>query len=758
MMKSLRLAALLILLPMIVLGQNYPKKEMMNYEFMRKHLGNRESGADIYKTPLSLENTLETVTQLPPDSGSIAPDKLATTTKPELFGYSLFARGGTTIEIPQNLALPDNYQLGPGDNIILNLWGRVELEYDLTIDRQGVIFIPKAGEVTLWGLTLAQARERITKKFQSIYSDFKLALSLGRLRSIQVYLFGEVKYPGCYSVNSLATMFSALYLAGGPTTRGSLRCVKLLRTGTETKVVDLYEFLLFGENTAALSLQGGDVIFVEVVGKRVEVSGAVKRPAVYEIRGGETINDIITLAGGVLPSAYLEKVRIDRIRGDDAYEVIDLNLADEGATDRSFAVEDGDRIYLESIHDLTENVIYLEGEFRHTGPYQYRPEMMISQLLAEAGELTLDALHDRIDVLRRDEQGEFSLLTVNPENVLAGGDDLMLQPHDRLIAYLREEVLPKRKVSIFGLVEGPGEYTFYNGMRISDLVFMAGNLRRSAYELRVELARIDEEGRNQLIYASLTDPKEDISLQERDRVFIREIPGWQEEEIVTIDGAVRFPGKYVITNQMNTLASLIERAGGPTEDAFVEGTIFTRSSIVTDLKRRGVEQIINRAAEKRYDSTGQIVIDSSAMVQENSMSNRIVVHVDKILTKGHNGHDLTLTGGDHVYIPEKPAGIQVLGAVPSVSTIAYQSGKKVSYYVKRAGGLLKNADKEHINLIRANGTVLSGRSARAKKVSLGDAIFVPIKVHKERDWLKAVTASVSIITSIAATYFMIDRL
>jgi polysaccharide biosynthesis/export protein len=754
-MNGFRIATLWLLLSSLIWAQNYPKKEAINYDqLLRNHPLSVPIDNNLYRSPYLPQDSIERITQ------SVDSNRAQTTNGDTLrmFGYNLFERGGTTLEIPPNLAVPDDYKLGPGDNISVFLWGRVEQEYSLAVDRQGAVFIPKVGEVPLWGVTLPQAERRIREKLATVFSDFQLSISLGKLKSIQVFVFGEVRYPGSYTVNSFSTMFSALYQAGGPTERGSLRRIKLIRNGTETAVVDLYQFLLFGKNVAGVALQSGDVIFADVVGKRVKVTGAVKRPAIYEIAGHETISDILSLAGGTTPSAYLEKVRIDRIADNDAYKVIDLNLTDSTTSSKSFAVDDGDEVFVESIYSLKQNVIYLEGGFRHPGIYQYREGLTMADLFKEGCDLEEKAYRGRIDILRNDTGYDTSLMSVNPEDLIAGKANMALRPGDRLIAFSREDVVPQRQVAIYGMVNKPGDYSFYDGMRVSDLVFHAGSLKQSAYALRVELARLKDDGSKELIYASLEDPQQDIPLRDRDKIFIRQIPGWEEKDMVTIEGAVSFPGRYVITDKMNTLYSLVDRAGGLTDEAFPTGTVFTRATIVADLKRRGVDELINRSIEKNVEDSGTVKIDSTGMLRANSMSNRIVVYVEELLREHGGKYDIKLADGDHIYIPRKPAGIQVLGAVPSISTISYQQGENVKYYIKKAGGFLQNADKKNLQLIRADGTIASGRSAAARTVKLGDAIFVPTRVDKEHDWLKVLTSSLTVLTSVATTALLISKL
>ncbi len=761
--KVLLILLQVLLLTATAVAQNYPTDQNVDYsDLIHRYPGlTNSAGSDKYKSSYNAQDSTARLEQASPASAQMLEKQAVNSSRRDsigLFGYDLFARGGTTLEIPQSLALPDDYRLGPGDNLIIKLWGRIEQEYDLTVDRQGAIFIPKVGEIPVWGLDIESARNRINAQLSKSFSDFRLSVTLGKLKSIQVFVFGEVKYPGSYSVNSLATLFSTLYLAGGPTERGSLRQIRLLRNGEQSVTVDLYQFLLFGKNVGAVSLQSGDVIFVEVVGKRASITGAVKRPAIYEILGNETINDLLTLAGGPLPNAYLEKVRVDRITSEDAYSVIDLNLRDETSTEKEFTIEDGDRVFVEKITDSREGVVYLEGKFRHPGVYEYHEGLTVGGLLQQGFELDQSAYRGRIDILRRQAGNDTLLIAVDPDKVISGEDDVSLQPNDRLIAYSQEQVAAPRQVSIYGMVSRPGEYPYYSGMKVSDLIFRAGDLSASAYPLRVELARTRDDGTKEVLYASLDEPQGNLSLQNNDKLFVRQIPGWEERDMVTIEGEVTFPGKYVITDDMNSLYSLIQRAGGLTADAFATGTVFTRASLVDDMKRRGVDKLINRSAELVRDDSGRVLVDSSMLARDNVMSNRIIVNGKELLMRNNLEYDIALQDGDHIYIPSKPAGVQVLGAVPAISTITYRNDRRVGYYLQSAGGFLPNADKSHIQLIKADGTINSGSGVMREKVDLGDAIFVPTRIKKDRDWLKIFSTTASVAASLATTIFVIDRL
>ncbi len=677
---------------------------------------------------------------------------------PEPFGYSLFDIPADLTSAPE-VADAADYVLGPGDNLIIYLWGAVEKEFNLTIDREGKIFIPKIGEIVAWGKTLNDLESLINKKFSGIYSDFKSSVTLGKIRSIRIYLTGEVKRPGAYTVSSLTTLFNALYWAGGPNLRGSMRNIQLIRNNKIETSLDLYQFLLKGESRSDVRLSSGDAIFVPVCGPRVTVIGEIKRPAVYELLGGETVTRLMELAGGLTAQAYLDRVMLERISPKDERQVLDLNL--NPLTEKKIddlILTDGDHIKVFSLYDMKRNVVFIDGMVKHPGEFERGDSTTLAELLGRGELLPDNVYYDRANLFRRFPDRRSEVIPVNLNDVLSGRVNPTLQDLDSVYVYSIDQMKRRKFVYIEGEVEKPGEYPLYDNMNLADLIFLSGDLKKNAYQLGFELARMDSLGRVQIQYIDLGRLKaEEISLQEDDRVFVRKIPDWFLHRMVTIDGEVKFPGQYALVSRNETLYDLIQRAGGFTDRAFTKGTIFRRGTIGKSLERRNLPEIIANSQPLEQDSTGRLHKAEVINFKLENM-NRIVLDLDKIIdAKGEKGN-ITLQNGDYVFIPEVPSGISVMGAVGSNGTIKFEHGKSVKYYIDRAGGFNKQASKKETKLIKADGQVFAGGGTLGKKVDIGDAIVIPTEIKKEHDWLKVVSTAVSIVGGLMTSVFIIDKL
>jgi polysaccharide export outer membrane protein len=684
----------------------------------------------------------------------------------EIFGSNLFVAESADFSPPPVSSVPADYKLGPGDNVIVYLWGRVDMEMNLTIDREGKVFIPKAGEIVAFDMTLDQFKERLRQKLSNIYSDFELGIMLGKIRTIRVYVYGEVKHPGAYTISSLATLFNALYYAGGPNQNGSLRQIKLNRRGKTVATVDFYDFLLNGNNSGGIQLESEDVIFVPVVGPMVTVRGEVKRPAIYELKDKEKLLDVISLAGGVQDEAYLGRVMIDRINNFEGRKLIDLSLATSEDRDmNNIDIRSGDDISVFAIYERRENVVWLDGHVKHPGAYEYHDSLTISELLEDGFQLKENPYLGRADLIRTKADSRQELIPVDLGHALDKDPkyDFRLKVNDSLRIYSGREVTRQKYVSIAGEIRNPGEYKLFENMRVSDLIFMAGDLMRGAYTLTAEIARRSPGKDIQIIYVDLEkiknrdDPDADLPLQEDDYVFIRKIPDWDLNNFVSITGEVRFPGKYALFRRDETLYELIQRVGGLTPEAFAFGTVFVRGEIEEKLERMNLPSILDRSNPIRFDSLGNL--DRTAILEYNPRElSRMVIDMDLILRSEGRRGNIVLQKGDQIYIPPRPSGVQVTGAVASSGTIHFMQDKKANYYIDRAGGLLPHADKKNIRVIRANGQVVPNGKAGRYHLGLGDVVMVPSKIIKERSLGQTLLTSVSIISSIATTIFIIDRL
>ncbi|MEW5873790.1 MAG: SLBB domain-containing protein [Candidatus Zixiibacteriota bacterium] len=683
---------------------------------------------------------------------------------PRPFGYDVFtAADGDPTDAYATVA-PEEYRLGTGDNLLVNLWGRVDLELQLTIDRTGQVFIPKAGALTLDGMTLAAAREAIKSKLESVYSNFELSVMLGQMRTFRVFVFGEVRRPGAYTVKATATLVDALYRSGGPNERGTLRRVRLVReNGTQT--VDLYDFLLTGRRNDDPRLQAGDAIFVDVVGPRAVARGRVKRPGIYELKESTTLRDFIELAGGFDADAYRDRVMIDRLQDNDGRVLIDVNLANDAEGDGwSTPVFDGDDISVFSMFEMRPNVVWLEGWVKHPGAFERSDSMRVGDLIDMGAQLKPDAHLRRADLLRKSEEGGWQITAVDLGAILDGDGnaDVFLQNGDRLTVYALEEVQRPKYVTIEGQVSRPGQYTLYEAMRLSDLVFRAGNPTREAYLKEVEVARRISNSQTKTISCDLDqiinrgDLAADILLEDGDYVFVRSDPFYRDHRLVTIEGEVRFPGRYPLLRDDESFFAVLERAGGLTTRAFPQGTVFIRQEISKEAKQRNIGQILINSQPLQRDSTGRIYREQLLDFNPESMT-RIIIDVPRILAENGGISDVVMRHGDKVFIPAEPSGVQVLGAVASPGTIGFGQDWKVKDYIARAGGTTRSSDYEETRLIKADGQVINC-SRRNIHVDLGDAIFVPPRVEKRTDWLRTITQGASIVGGLATTVLVVHSL
>ncbi|MBN2071703.1 MAG: SLBB domain-containing protein [Candidatus Krumholzibacteriota bacterium] len=783
MFRRIILAALSVVvifsIPDAVRAQTEAQKEAY-----RKYIENQAALKDSEKE----SNTVEIYN----DSEPVLPPERHANTTPTRYGIDVFSSVPAEFVSSSEIPVPSDYTLGPGDHLVVNLWGSADLTMELVIDREGKVFVPKAGELVIWGLKIEEAEKRLAEHYSRIYSKFEMNLILGKIRSVTVYVSGEVMRPGAYTVSSLYTLFNTLHLAGGPTERGSLRRVRLVRGTSVVKVVDLYELLMNGKGED-VRLESNDIIFVPVAGPLVTVAGEVKREGVYEILGGERVLDAIELAGGLRSSAYLEKVELIRFEDNLKNVLIDLDITGKsGAKKDNIEIIDGDRIKVRSIHDLKEDVVLLQGKVKYPGEYSHHIGMKITDLIGR-GMLLPDSYTERVFVTRIFNDRRRSVFQVALKDLLssipvgqAGKEeteengkgvpeelsesklitrDMILYPGDIIEVYSTKRMHDTESVSIEGEIRLPGEYIFADDMVVSDLIYQAGGIKKEAYLLRAELARLvpDTTRSSEILMFDLgrvlTEPhgKEDILLYPGDALFIREIPNYSGHERVTIAGEVLFPGTYVIEQGVETLTDLIERAGGFTGKAFLPGALFERGSIVDELRYRHVEDVILSLREAQRDSSGAVMADGYSVNYNSGKMNRIIIDLETISQSGERADDIVLRAGDRITIPPRPSGVNVLGAVASSGTIKYFPGKKTKYYIDRAGGFSRRAASGELRILKADGRVLK-RRALSQVIELGDAIIVPEKVIRDRDWMKILQTSVSIIASALTTVYIVTKM
>jgi protein involved in polysaccharide export with SLBB domain len=690
----------------------------------------------------------------PPNSTSIPFDSL----KP--FGQDLFNTPRETTP-PGDIATASDYLLGPGDNLVMRLLGRSENEYNLTIDREGKVYIPRVGEIVAWGVTVDAFKLKAEQKLSSVYTDFQLTVSLGKIRSIRIYLTGEVRRPGAYTVSSLTSLFNALYLAGGPTANGSMRDIRLMRSGKPVASVDLYRFLLEGDNTSDVRLETGDAIFVPVCGPRVAIRGEIGRPAIYEILSGQAAADLLALAGNATAEAHLDRVMLERIAGRDQWQVIDLNLnSDHPESISKNQLADGDRVTVYSVFDARKNTVGIFGKVKHPGYYQRQELTRVADLVSRGQLQDFDVHLDRANLFRRHSDWRTEIVPINLRTVLAGDStaNISLSDRDSLVIYSIQDLKWSKAVSVAGEVQHPETYPLYDNMTVADLIFLAGSYTHSATTVAGELARFDSAGNVTITPVNLAaGDGTDVLLRDNDQLFVRRIPEWQLHRTVTVEGEVAFPGEYVLADREETLFGLLGRVGGFTQSAFPGGIVLQRPSIGNTINRMQIGAVLDKSNPIVKDSLGNIS-RSKVFELDTTAVTRIALDVDDMLKSKGGSFNVTLKPGDRIYVPSVPTGISVLGAVGANGTIMYKQNKSVKYYVDHAGSFAAEADKKGTRLIKANGMVFAGGGTLGRKVEMGDVIVVPTRIKTEKDWGRTLTNITGAAAGILGSILVITKL
>jgi len=689
----------------------------------------------------------------------------STDTKGKLrrFGSTAFLVGtGNANELPTDLPVGPDYVLGAGDNLIVNLWGGRSDRLSVTIDRQGQIALPEVGPITIDGLAIAQAQSAIQNALSTQFQGEHVEISLGRLRTVRVYVVGDVQRPGAYDVSSLSTALSALYAAGGPTSRGSLRILRQYRGKQLVREIDLYDFLLRGVRSNVDRLLPGDTILVPPVGPQVSVEGMVHRPAIYELNGEQALNQVLDLAGGVLVSASLKQINVERIEAHQRRTMLSLQLPDnvEGAKENlaGFHVQGGDDVVVSQILPYNEQAVYLEGHVFRPGKYPYRDGMTVNDLLHSYQDAMPEpADHGELIRLQppdfRPETISFSL-----PDVLLGNDSFKLQPFDLVRIFSRYEI-DAPKVSIEGEVLRPGDFPMAQGMTLAGLVRMAGGFKRSAYRDEADISSYTvENGQKVLINHSTIavekaldgDKSADVALKPGDAVSIRRLAGWQDiGASVMIKGEVEHAGSYGIASG-ERLSSVLKRTGGFRESAYPAAAVLERVQ-VRELGEQARQQMIQRIETTPVNvgsgtMSAQTVTDLQqsleqqrqqilATLRNRPASGRMVINISPDMARWENTPaDIELRAGDTLVIPKRPDFVMVSGQVYNPTAITYAPGRDLGWYLRVAGGATEQGDKKHIYVLRADGSVaahennwMNGNSM-SLRLRPGDSVYVPEKI------------------------------
>ena len=657
--------------------------------------------------------------------------------KPEdmVFGRNIFTNRMLSFEPDVNVATPQNYRLGPGDEIIVDIWGASENTIRQEISPDGCINITGLGVVSLNGMNIAEAKEYLKSELGKIYAneDNQIQVTLGKTRSIKVNVMGEVSVPGTYTVSAFASVFHALYSAGGITELGSLRNIRVVRGGNTVANVDVYEYILQGKTDENVSLQEGDVIIVPTYEAIVKVEGKVKRPMKYEMKNDETISTLLKYAGFFAANAYKNSVRVVRQEGRQ-FSVATVERNDFA----TFKVMDGDVVSADSIINRFANKLEVVGAVYRPGIYEFCDKInTVKELIEQADGLLGDAFTNRAVVYRQRENLTREVVQVDVKGIMEGtAADVELKNNDLLFVPSIHDIKYAGDVYISGEVVNPGTYPYADNMTLEDFVITAGGLKEEASLVRVDVSRRikDNKGTESTENVSknftfglkdgfIVDGEPGFVLEPYDQVFVRKSPGYSVQKNVTVDGEVLFEGEYSFNFKNERLSSLIQRAGGITAFGYAKGAKLTRVANDDERKRMGdVLRLMRRELGAGLTDSLKLELDSVFTVG---------IDLEKALEKPGSDADIVLREGDVISVPEMTSTVKINGAVMMPNTVTYIDGKNVGYYLNQAGGYSQNARKNKKFIIYMNGQVEKVKS-RSTKVEPGCEIVVPNKIKKNR--------------------------
>ncbi len=693
----------------------------------------------------------------------------------EVYGYRVFNNGrygdGGSEDM---ISVPGNYVIGSGDQIVLTMWGRINEEHQLLVDRDGKIRIPRIGPMFVAGFGFRSVEKKLVERIQTI-EGVNASVTMGPLRSVSIFVVGEVRNPGQYTVSALSNVVGALFASGGITRNGSLRHVKLMRNGKTVTTFDLYQFLMFGDNFNKVRLKAGDVIMVPVLRKMAAIAGNVRRGALYELEGKTSLSDLISLAGGLSATAWVNRIQVERYDSHEYRSVLDLEA--ENAEDiPDFEILDADIVKIYPIALIDRNAVFLEGNVWRPGKYELEEGMRIADLVGGFDGLLPETYYNYAVVTRTQPPNHYEeVLSFNLRSALMhpeSQDNITLETRDEVMVYHRDFFEPDRYVTVGGAVTSPGEYKLLENMRIKDLILKAGGLKDYASATRGELYRRQEsedsvrtESFEFCVECAMDgDSLENISLEKMDNIIVRRKRGWEEEKSVALIGEFVYSGTYVLLDG-ESLGELIGRAGGFTPDAFLDAAILTRKSVKDRERKRNLEyqqklqsdmeQLSIRAASMEDPEEARRIMAQQSMLLQQLQDTRPVGRVVINLGDKDSYEDFLLEDRDTLMIPTRNLTVSVLGEVQNPSTFQMSNRETtVDYFVQMAGGYTDFADNRRIYVVKANGSVRTRKMVNIRRYSPGpgDAIIVPQRIRYKngyRTFLETVDAAFK-LTTVAA--------
>lgn len=679
----------------------------------------------------------------------------------KIFGHDIFNSNDLTFAPNVNVGTPQNYRLGPGDEVIIDIWGANEEHLRQIISPEGSIMIDQLGPVYLNGMTINDANKHIKSQFSRKYSgvtdeETDIQMTLGEVRSIVVNVMGEVEVPGTFIVSPFSSVFNALYLAGGVNDIGSLRNIQVLRNGKKAAGIDLYEYIINGKNTGNITLQEGDVVIVPPYEHLVNITGNVKRPMYYEMRPEETIATLLGYAGGFSGDAYSGMVRLERHSGfeNELYNV-------EKPSFSTYHLQDGDVVTVGTVLDRYSNKVELQGSVLRPGMYAISPSVStVTELINVAEGLKEDAYTGRALLYREGPELQLQILALDLADILSGkAPDIELKKNDILVVSSIEEIVDRGILTIDGQVAFPGEYPYAENTTLEDLILEAGGLLEGASTARVDVSRriVDPGATEQTeqlakIYSISIDKSlkvgsgENFMLKPYDMVHVRMSPGYEPQASVSVKGEVLFGGDYVLEKRNERVSDLIRRAGGVLDAAYVKGAHLERR--LTEAEYESRKETL-RLAMAQSEGNGDSIALSKIEVSD---TYNVGINLEKALANPGSHYDLVLVEGDKLYIPQLQSTVKISGDVMFPNSVVYEPGKKLSYYIEQAGGYGERAKKGKAFIVYLNGTV--AKAKRSSEIEPGCQIIVPSKsANSGVNWTQvmALATSFTSVASLAAT-------
>lgn len=658
-----------------------------------------------------------------------------------IYGHDIFQIKKLSFESNSNMPTPDDYVLGAGDKVFIDVYGASHNNFELDVTPDGFVVVPNIGPIQISGLTVHQANSRVSQHLSQYYENSQIKLTVGKMRTIMVNIMGEVRAPGTYHLSSLSTMFNALYQAGGVNELGTLRAIKLYRNGKVVATSDLYDFITHGKMDSNLRLRDNDVIIVSPYEALVEVAGSVKRPMFYEVKKNESLSSILSYAGGLSADAYDGSIRVTR-QTNNRKTIFTISSQESN----SFVLNDGDLISVDSGLTRLENTVEIQGAVFRPGQYQLGGNInTIGQLIKAADGVTEEAFLGRAVLQRVKADRTTEIISLDLDGIInhhAG--DIPLINEDLIIILDQAETFNGRNLTIHGEVRNPGQYKYSDNMTIEDLVVMAGGLTDAASMAKVDVSRrisdpkaiADSPLRSRTYSFSLKDgliidSNRDFILEPYDEIYIRRSPGYSVQENVKISGEVMYEGEYALSAQNTRISDILKEAGGPNSRAYLKGArlrrLYTESEIIRNQQQHQLNQTDTDTALLGTLKSGDTYF--------------VGVDIENALTNPGSDDDVILQVGDEIIIPQYSGTVKVSGEVSYPNTVSYLKGKSCRYYVEQAGGYNNNARRCKAYIVYPNGHVAKLR--RNTKVEPGSEIFVPSKEKKNNTATAVQWASIS---------------